>query len=203
MRTLWLTSALLLSAFALAAPASAQKAQGPQQQVAGSLVLGFGGEAEISSDAGSASFDLDPTVGVGLRYQLPVSDLLSVGGLFEFRSFEEDQSTDRQSVLDLDLFLKASYGIVLGSRDLELYGLVPVGLSIGPTDDDLDALGASTGFGFNLGLLAGAQLLVTENVGLFVEMGWRRHQVFYDSRFGDFDVTANQFAMNLGAAYVL
>ncbi|MEO0324028.1 MAG: outer membrane beta-barrel protein [Myxococcota bacterium] len=202
MRTLWLTTTLLL-ALAAAAPASAQKARGPQQQVAGTLVLGFGGEAEISGDGGSVSFDLDPTVGLGLRYQVPLSRRLSLGGLFEFRSFEEDQSTDRQSVLDFDLFVKASFGVVLGSKDVELYGLVPLGLSIGPTDDDLDRLGASTGFGFNLGLLAGVQLLVTERVGLFVEMGWRRHQVFYDSDLGDVDVTANQFAMNLGAAYVL
>ena len=202
MRTLWLSSTLLL-ALATAAPASAQKARGPQQQVGGSLVLGFGGEAELSGDGGSVSVDLDPTVGLGLRYQMPLNGLLSVGGLFEFRSFEEDQSTDRQSVLDFDLFLKASFGVLVGSRDLEVYGLVPLGLSIGPTDDDLDRLGARTGFGFNLGLLAGAQLLVTESVGLFVEMGWRRHQVFYDSDVGDFDVAANQFALNLGAAYVL
>mgnify|MGYP001793612360 FL=1 len=181
------------------APAAAQQRAEPQQQLNAYLLLGFGGDA--SYDPGG-DVDLDPSVGLGVRYQAPLNDNFAIGGLFELRSFELDPSTDRQPVFDFDVFFKTGWLVKVGRSNFEAYALVPFGISIASEDEVFTGTN-DTGLGFNLGLLAGGQWIIRERIGVFVEAGWRRHQIFSEEGEGDFDVTANQFAMNIGASYAL
>ncbi|MEO0321797.1 MAG: outer membrane beta-barrel protein [Myxococcota bacterium] len=184
---------------AFATPAHAQRRAELQQQLNAYLLLGFGGDA--SYDPGE-DVDLDPSVGLGLRYQAPLNANFAIGGLFEIRSFELDPDTNRQPVFDFDVFFKTGWIVAVGRSDFEVYGLAPFGLSIASEDEVFTGTN-DTGIGFNLGLLAGGQWIIRERIGVFVEAGWRRHQIFSEEGGGDFDVATNQFAMNLGASYAL
>lgn len=175
----------------LDAPASAQDSN----RLVAYLGLGAGGEVTIDPDGiDSFDVDLDASVGLGVRYEILLSDLLSIAPFFEWLTYEPDDTfTDREHFLDAGVFLKFRGKIRAGSTDLELYGGIPFAFAIATVDDtaaDDDAL-----LGFNIGVLGGIAAFFGK-FGVFFEVGWRGHQLWRnDIRYG-----ANQAAINIGGA---
>lgn len=169
------------------------------------LALGLGGEIDLDSDApaGSVDTDADPTVGFGLRAEVPVHEYVAVGGLFELLTFESDVWGERESVFDIDVWVKGRYRFELApGLILEPYIGVPFGLSLAVLADPNDLASDAVWPGFNIGVLAGAAVLLQERFGAFLELGWRHHQVFAEANtfLGDIDfaVKTNQVALHLG-----
>ena len=213
-----------LSALAIVAVVSETQAQEHEQRAAISAygLVGLAGEVDttITTTAGGRSTsadgetDLNPTLGFGLRAEFPaLLPWLVVGALVEFGWIAPDAvawlmmagDDERYLAVDLDGWIKGRHVIELGDLALELYVGVPLGLTIGEEyNEALDA-----GFGFNLGVLAGAQLLLLDRLlGVFVDAGWRFHQVFYSETVttlvGQTDISQrvswHQFAVNFGAS---
>ena len=157
------------------------------------LVTGFGGSVSLSQDGfGSGDADLDPTVGLGLRLDLPLGDMITLGPIAELHSYQTDGATGRDLALDAGLVLRVGHVFNAGGMDLDVYGAVPAGFTVYFPDDDFDS---DNFIGFNVGLFGGAQLFVTRRVGIMAEMGWQLHNVYNDES----TLTANQFRMNVGA----
>jgi len=200
--------ALVVSTLASTSLASAQD----DVQLAAWFVLGAGGGAELEGELGgreeTLDYDLDPTVGLGLRGEVPLMDYFAIGGLLELswlRLDDDDPGTDedRNLAADFSLWLKPRYWLSTSSFELELYLGIPFGFTVLQGDDELDTDAA---LGFNVGLLGGAQI-VFGKVGAFVELGWRRHQVFpedvelpFVGTIDEITLRANQFRMHFGAA---
>ena len=205
-------SVLVLSAWSAAA-ASAQDAPAPRAYLGAHLALGFGGDADTNAGDLRGSAALDPTAGFGLRADIPLHDYVSVGGMFEALTFETESTgsgfeTERKWALDFDVLARVRYPIELSGLVLEPYVALPFGLTIAMLDDP-DGSGDEPWPGWNVGVLAGAYLFSTAlRIGGFLELGWRHHQVYTESRgvFGgniDIKVVTNQFAVNLGFLFVL
>lgn len=207
-----MTMALLLGALLLGAwGASAAHAQDAPDRLrlGGHLALAFGGDADTQIGDASGSNSLDPTIGGGARVEMAIHDYVSVGGMFEVLTFEQDAvGAEREAVFDFDGIVRARYAIELsaGSLWIEPYLALPFGLTLAVLDDP-DGSGDEVWPGFNIGALAGAYLVTNANVAFFLEMGWRHHQVFNEaSAFGfdvDLKVVTNQFAVQLGATFIL
>ena len=168
-------------------------------RLAAHLALGAGGEVTIDpDDTGEADVDLDATVGLGIRYELVLGDLLSIAPMFEWLTYELDGfDVDREHIMNFDVFIKLRGTVYRsGTTNLELYGGIPVGFTVatrsefGGDDDPL--------LGFNLGVMGGLAAFFGK-FGVFVEIGWRGHQVWRnDVRYG-----ANQAGIHLGGAIAL
>ena len=169
-----------------------------RNRLVGYLALGAGGEVTVDPDfAGSFDFDLDASVGLGLRYEILLGKLVSIAPMFEWLTYEPDDTfTDREHIIELGAFLKFRGIVSAGSVDLELYGGLPFCFAIATVDDsaaDEDAL-----LGFNLGVLGGIAAFFGK-FGVFFEVGWRGHQLWRnDVRYG-----ANQAAINFGGMIAL
>lgn len=191
--------------------ASTATAQEDDPRLAAALALGLGGDADITTGfpALDGSVDLDPTVGFGVRGEFPLHRYFVLGGSFELMTFELDgggTDFEREEVFDFDGILRARYPVELSAESIwvEPYVALPVGFSMGvfPEGD-----GDQVWPGWNLGVLAGAYLLVPPHVGFFLELGWRHHQVYSDVEVlgtnRDRKIVTNQFALQLGAALLL
>jgi hypothetical protein len=176
---------------------SAASAQDPDDlHLSGFLALGFGGEWNVDGGPITVDGDLDATVGFGLRLDVPLLEYLTVGGQIGFLFPKLDGVDSRESWIDLpDLIVRGRYPVRLGNGLLEPY----VGFLIGGTisvlgEDDLK----DTAYGWNVGLLFGAQYFFTDVIGALFELGWHRHAANHEGDLGDLDYSANQAAMNLG-----
>jgi hypothetical protein len=203
-------AAILLTAVAsIAAPASAQEEDATR--LATYLALGFGGDADTTVGDLSGSASLDPTVGFGARVEQPLHEFVVVGGAFELLTFEADvRDSEREALFDFDGLLRIRYPFQVANRSLwiEPYVALPLGFSMAVLDDP-DGSGDEVWPGWNIGALAGVYLLLTDApFGFFFEAGWRHHQVYNEAQgpFGadvDLKLVTNQFAMHLGAAFLL
>lgn len=174
--------------------------QDDRVRIGGHFALAVAGDAEGRVGNFDLQASLDPTLGGALRVEVPVHDYVVLGGWFEVLAFEWDAAgAEREAVLNFDLLVKARYPIELAaSLALEPYLQLNVGPSIAvlPIGADDEAWP-----GWNLGLLAGAALLL-DSAGFFLELGWRLHQVFQETSVGaadvDLEVLTNQLAFQLG-----
>lgn len=214
-RTVFFAALALLSIPVLGGSrASAQTAEDRDLRLGAHLALGLGGDADLFLDGRKGSAALDPTVGFGLRAELPILDFVSIGGLFEALTFEFDSDTlgrDREWAFDFDAFVRLRYVIELPDAGLflEPYVLLPLGFSFSMLDDPDGEVGDDEAWpGWNTGVLAGLSVLTSSGLGGFVELGWRHREVythvevpFIDDL--DLSLVTNQFALNLGFVAVL
>jgi hypothetical protein len=163
--------------------------------------LGVGGTGQVETGAFTVESDLDATVGFGLRLEVPVLEYLTLGGQLGFNFMKIDGVDDRDPLLDLpDLIVRGRYPIQLNSGLLEPY----VGFLVGGT---LHILGEGdnkdTAYGWNVGVLFGAQYFFTDMVGALVEVGWHRHAANHNVA-GDADAkfSMNQAALNFGVSFL-
>lgn len=173
------------------------------------LMFGLGGE--LDPDGVPGDVDLEATYGLGLTFEVPVHEFVTIGGLLGLHSFqtevEEDLDLDRHTMLDLDVFAKLRYPTHLGRMGFEPYLMIPLGLSIVfPNDDDEDD-NIETGLGWNTALLFGAVLFVSDSVGLNLELGYAVHEVSHevDTPVGDedFEYSLSYMALNFGVVIAL
>ena len=165
-----------------------------QTRVGAYFAAGLGGQGTAEQGGFSGDFDLDPTLGVGLRLEVPVGDLIHVSPFAEFDAYKADGASGRDLGLDAGVMLRVGPRLDLGAVDLEVYGAIPIGFSAYfPDADDVTMLG------FNVGAMAGAQLHVNERVAVMLEMGWQMHRVYEDEA----NLTANQAKLQLGAMLLL
>jgi hypothetical protein len=166
--------------------------------------LGFGGAWDVDVAGTSTGGDLDATVGLGLRFEVPLLDYLTIGGQLGFNFPKIDGQDDRQKWLDLpDLIVRGRYPVRLGPGVLEPYVGFLIGgtvsmLKFSATGDDIK----DTAYGWNVGVLFGAQYFFNDRFGALFEIGWQRHAANHSqsTAFGDIDVSysANQAVMNFG-----
>ena len=202
--------ALCLSAFPSGAEAQSASTRWKSEPTRVSAYFTLQGCCEAHADnlddsRGDFSYDLDPSVGFGVRAERRIMDFIALGGLFEMVAVKADNGPlfaeyDRDFLLDFDLFAKVLVEFSLKQgMGLELYGLLPFGFSVGLADDiplvDEDV----TGFGINLGALGGA-MLVFEKFGIFTELGFRHHSLWDEFRNVDYHLGITQVAWNFGAS---
>ena len=165
-----------------------------QARVGAYFSSGLGGQGRAEQGGFSGDFDLDPTVGVGLRLELPVGTLVHLGPFAEFDAYKADGASGRDLGVDTGLMLRVGPTFDVGTMKLEVYGALPLGFTA-YFPDAVD----ETMLGFTVGALAGAQLHVHERVAVMLEMGWQMHRVYED----DASLTANQAKLQLGALLLL
>ncbi len=169
------------------------------------LMLGLGGE--LDPDGVPGDVDLETTYGLGLSFEVPVHQFVTVGALVGFHSFqtevEEDLEIDRNTLLDLDGFVKLRYPTHLGSMGFEPYLLLPLGVSFVFPSDDYDD--RETGFGLNAAFMLGGLLFVSDSVGLNLELGYVWHSASHDEDVGDgdFEYDLGYVGLNFGVVIAL
>ncbi len=161
------------------------------------FALGAGGEFDLEDDA---SFDLDATVGLGLRLDVPVLKYLAIGGQVGFNFWKLEDAEDRDTLIDLpDLVVRGRVPIELRRGLLEPYAAFLIGgtISVIGEDDNKDSA-----YGWNVGLLFGLNYFFTDVLGILFELGWHRHAATHDFDLGPVTVegtgSINQAAINFG-----
>ncbi|MFW2390157.1 MAG: hypothetical protein ACN4G0_17605 [Polyangiales bacterium] len=135
------------------------------------------GEIEVEGEPGA-------TLGFDLRFEKPVAQYLSVGGLISnywIRGQRDASGTAAGSfkrgdyAFDIAPFIKPRYPFRAGKKEAEAYLLVNLGASLVLLDyfDGIQT-NAITGVypGFNFGVTPGFQIFVAEHLGLVVEFGY-------------------------------
>lgn len=152
-------------------------------QVAGSLtrtddVLGFNG-----------STDLDPTVGLQFGVDYVLHKYFSIGGETRFLWWKPSGAGDRNFLWDLDVKPRGRYAFT--NIPLEVYGALPIGLSVAGLAGELEG-----GAGFNVGLLGGANYFFNSKMAINAEIGWQFHRFGAEARGVDIgDYKMNQFVL--------
>ncbi len=190
------TLALGAALFGFAPTASAQDPM--DLHFSGFFALGAGGDLDIDGDSVD---DLDPTVGFGLRLDVPVLEYLTVGGQVGFNFWKTDAADEREMWIDLpDLILRLRYPVRLGNGLLEPY----LGFLIGGTISTIgDADNKDTSYGWNTGILFGMQYFFTDALGLLFEVGWHHHAASHEATIPfigtvEADYVTDQAALNFG-----
>ncbi len=172
------------------------RAQNDGLAFSAAAIHGLGGSAEGKGDFGGST-DLDATIGMALRVDGGIAEGWRIGGMFQVASFNPDPG-DRDPALDFDVFISYRHDFSLRNGDtLTVYGLGPAGFSVG----FMNIGGDDANPGFNLGILGGAEYELSGGLGVFLENGWRHHNLFGGNSFADGHIAFNQFALNIGVRY--
>jgi hypothetical protein len=135
------------------------------------LHLGLGGDLKLEADEGGGESEDDLLVTPGLQAgaDYVVMDYFSIGGELRLSWFNTDGGDDadigRSMFFDLDVKPKGRYAF--SKIPLEVYGTLPLGLSVAAMNDDT---GLDGGAGFNLGFGPGATYFFTDRIGINTEM---------------------------------
>jgi hypothetical protein len=166
------TGAVSVSANASASPrvtSSRSSRQGPLR-IYGGLHFGGGGEYKVDFDGpGDGDIDLDPQVGLQAGADYVLMKYFAIGGELRLTWWKPEevlnQSVDRSMFFDIDVKPRGRYEF--SNIPLEVYGTMPMGLSIAALNDDM---GMDGGAGFNLGFGGGATYFFTSMIGVNLEM---------------------------------
>lgn len=197
MRSMFWVAAVAGLALALPAVASADADSSPR--IIGAFGFGGGGEADFDVPGPDYHQDLDSTLGLNARFEMPLWKYVSLGAWLEWSAFSRDHGLDddRDHFFDFDPYVRGRYNYrIRRGLDVEFSLSLPLGFTVGSFDETDD-----TFFGFNLGALGGATLWLKDRFGVMFEAGVRHHHVFEGDR--DIDVTMTQFRAYLGAAMLL
>jgi hypothetical protein len=170
------------------------------------LRLGFAGGLTYSTDAADTETDLDTTLGIGLRAEVPVLKFLSIGGLFEAAAYQTDIpffEDDTRWGLDFDFFVRGRYLFVFEDVAVEPYVALPIGFSLGFLQDPDSPAEDEAWPGWNVGVLGGIYVISKVGIGGLFELGWRHHEAYNSNAIDDLAVSTNELAMNVGAVFAL
>ena len=172
--------------------------------------FGFGGRASATVDGytGRLKDDLEPTTGFALYGEYPLHRYLHVGLQTAFGwsigESADDANGDRTFVTDISPFAKARLPLL--NDKLELFVLVPIGLSISvPPDAAAPYVGTvDTGVGWNAGIQFGTTYFIHDGFGVSFEIGWQGRGTTNGTQANaDMTTTTHQFEMNFGIFYAL
>jgi len=208
-----LTSCIVLLLVLPASTALGQNESGTDVRLFGQAMLGFAGnvseEAEVSDNqAGIPSgttidneFDLDIAPGFGVGVDFGLIEYLALGAMFRFMSLSPDGGTADLTVLDFDALPR----LRVPFRQGEVYLGVPVGLtSYIPEEGDSE-------LGWNIAAVFGGLYRVSEQFGLFAELGYLVHMYSSTEEITitgfppvemSASMTISQIVLSIGAAYV-
>ncbi len=210
---------LICMSFLLLVPASASAATGDTLLLGGASGFGgsFDGHWTSSVKLGSAGLNfgdsvhksMDPSWGAMVHYDTGVQKYLALGGRLTFGGFINTQAANddwsRNLLLNLDLAPRLRFAIP--GKPVEIYGVVPFGLSLlFPSSDwhDQNNLDLDTGVTWNVAIMGGADFDLSDNLGVFVEAGWTYQNVAWSGKTtnGGSDVSLDgsygQFGLNVG-----
>jgi hypothetical protein len=138
-------------------------------------LVGFGGSYHVEAGSIDSETDLAPTWGLQLGLDYVIHKYFALGA--EFRTLGvisdlgSDANLDRE--LYLDLVLKPRGRYVFESSGVEVYGTLPVGLTV-PVIPDHYA--ADTSVGVTLGVGVGASYFFTSHFGVSSDLVWLWHR---------------------------
>ncbi|MDH5490879.1 MAG: hypothetical protein OEY14_02790 [Myxococcales bacterium] len=212
-----LVAALLFTALATpSSPASAQDAEvstdateaagaaiSPQaMRISAYLSLGIaGGVGKDELDYSAA-----PGVGLGGRFELPIHPNVLIGGQLELAWWRADDGfmfPERNTLVDLDLLVRGRYAFDAGGMAMEVYGVLPIGLTLSFLDAQNNGGDADTSLGWNTGLLGGVQIFFTDRIAALAELGFRMHRMTHERPPASYGYSLMQPALNLGAVFLL
>jgi hypothetical protein len=186
-------------------------------RIGAKLMLGLGGEADYDDFringigfAPNIEDDMETTAGLGFTLDVPFHQYFTAGGFLAFHSWNSETVEDAYddfTLVDLGGFIKARYPTRLGKMGFEPYVMLPLGFSLNFPDDDLqDDTEMEVGTGWNIGLLFGAILFVSDDIGLNVELGYTSHALHHEFDTAgepDGDIEIGQASFNLGVVIAL
>jgi hypothetical protein len=193
-----LVTLLGLSSAALADDFDDRYERRDRTRIYGGLWLGFGGDIEVEGFPNPIG-ELGKTIGGQTGVDVIVARYLSLGGEVRIGGFDIGNYDDRSRLIDLDF--KPRLRFPLRNTPLELYGTIPVGLTI-PRLADIDGAGDEN-IGWNVGFGGGLNWFVTHNFGLNVEPIYMLHYFGLDGTDGNDDVTVKQFAILINAVFAI
>ena len=161
--------------------------------------MGFGGSVERNG----VTHDLDTTLGVNIRGDIPIVRYLLIGPLVNFGSWRPDISGSSHGYyLDVDFYLRGRIPIDLDKLGLSFWAGIPIGLTLDFLGGNLGSGLDGFGIGWNVGVLVGAAVHFTPRFGMFTEMGWLQHKMSHDAgsgaNTGSADFTLSQGIFNIG-----
>lgn len=165
----------------------------------GGVWLGFGGKIEVDGlgDVGSLGKTIGGVAGVDVR----VARWFSLGGEFRIGGFDVHRHfDDRNRLIDLDF--KPRLYLPL-KAPVEIYGAVPVGLTI-PRLSDIDGRAPDQTVGWNVGVGPGINVFFNHAFGMNVEPIWLYHHFNIDDHTnGNGKVVVKQFSVMINALFAL
>jgi hypothetical protein len=164
--------------------------------------VGFGGSVE---EDGLKS-DLVTTLGANLRADIPVAGYVLLGPLIQFGAWRPDPpgpAPTRDYYFDIDFFVRGRIPIELDSVALQLWGGVPIGLTLSLLGSDSAQTLDGFGVGWNVGVLFGGAIHFTKKFGMFAEVGWLQHSMSHSREVGtgEADFRLKQGNANLGFVF--
>jgi len=206
----------LLACSALASQADAQyrdrdRDAPPRLRLYGGVGIGFGGELEVD---GPGPFDAIPdqdlttSIGGQVGVDAVVLSLLALGGEVRIVGWNtedfDDNDVDRSKLVDIDFKPRLRFPLV--NDRLEIYGALPIGLTIPILADDFagDANeGVDGTVGWNLGVGGGMTFFVTPRFGLNVEPMYVMRWFGAEGGGQDADLTMKQFTLFVNAVIAI
>ena len=177
-------------------------------RILGGLHFGGGGDLRADPDGGGGTSEdaLSPHVGLQAGVDYVMMDYFALGGelratFFNVKDFD-DLDIGRSTFIDINIKPRGRYAFEF---PLEVYGMLPMGLSIAALNDDQPFDG---GAGFNLGFGGGATYFFTDKIGVNSEMAavWHWFSAEADVPFAgtvDYGMRTAQFYMFLNFVYAL
>jgi hypothetical protein len=150
---------------------------GPWRIMAG-LHFGFGGELDVDVDTGFGLIsandpDLEPTIGLHAGAEYLLMEYFALGGELRLswwkpeRNITPGSQSDPDRSMYVDINVKPRGRYTFSSIPLEVYGTLPLGLSVAAVNDDIPMDG---GPGFNLGFGGGVTYFFTPHIGVNTEL---------------------------------
>lgn len=179
-------------------------------RILGGLHFGGGGDIRFDPEGGGGTTEDSLAAHVGLQAGVDyvLMDYFALGGELRATFWNSKDFADgdlgRSTFVDINVKPRGRYAF---DFPLEVYGMLPLGLSIAAINDDWNADG---GAGFNFGFGGGATYFFTDKIGVNSEMAaiWHWFGAEYDLPlpFGgtaDAAVRTAQFYMFLNFVYAL
>lgn len=139
-------------------------------RIYGGFNLALGGSHKWKDEDGDEHDDnLAPTAGLQAGADWVMGEYVSIGGEMRFLWWKPSFQSDRNFFWDIVLKPRGRYAF--GNIPLELYGALPIGLTVPGLANDIEGK-----IGWNIGLVGGANYFFTEHMGINAEVGWLFHQ---------------------------
>ncbi|MBN1655408.1 MAG: hypothetical protein JXA30_16700 [Deltaproteobacteria bacterium] len=198
MRLLFLVTLFLVAQ----STTTAAQEYGTNLRLFGQFILGVAGSVDGETEAGGFSQDfegdLDPSIGFGAGADFGLHEYFALGGIFRYFSISPEDAEDSSSAIDIDALPRLRYPFEQG----EVYFAIPVGLTIFiPDEGDAEV-------GWNLNFVLGGLYKLTEQFGLFAEVGYFLHFASsseedpFSGTEIDVSSTIGQIGIAIGAAYI-
>jgi hypothetical protein len=177
------------------------------------LAIGFGGglNGTVGGDKKDPE-DLAATYGFELGLEAPLHEYFTLGAVLRFSKWNVNASdadgVGRSTLWDLAVLPKVRYPFLVDARLMEVYVGVPIGAGLNILNDGikLDRGTDSSTIGFNIGVLTGFNVFVSERVALGLELGYEYYSFSFTGHGEDpetLELSIAQFRLSGGVTVTL